>query len=207
MDDDFILEIPHVFSQEMCETIINKFENDNEFQIDGKLGGESDHFLNKNWKDSKELCVNRTPGWEQINQNIRVHFGNALVKYIEHVKNICRKAGIEKDGDLDFVCDHTFPPLVVQDHMIQKIPKDRHYRWHQDYQSNENRMFTSFIYLNTLGPDGGGRTDFVNGRSVEPIEGKMVIFPSTWTQIHTGRIVKADAKYILVTNVCRNYGI
>ena len=205
MEDDFILEIDNVLPPELCKTIIDKFENDDKFQIDGNLGGTSNLFVNKQWKDSKELCINQTPGWEQINQTIRPYFLSAISKYIEHVKNICRKVGIEEDGDLDFVCDHTFPPLIVQDHMIQKIPKDRHYRWHQDYEASEYRMFTTFIYLNTIGTNEGGKTDFVSGRSVQPIEGKMVIFPSTWTQIHTGRLVKADAKYILVTNVSRNW--
>jgi hypothetical protein len=59
------------------------------------------------------------------------------------------------------------------------------------------------VYLNTLETDEGGTTEFVNRRSIRPETGKMTIFPTTWPFIHTGRLIKADAKYILVMNIYR----
>ena len=202
--DKFILEIPNVFSPELCQNIINKFENDTANQMKGALedtGGIG--YLNEDWKSSTELNVSTSPGWETANTKINYYIKEAVGTYVEHIKGIMKDAAIDKDGDMDFVLDHSFFPLQNGNHCIQRIKKGKHYRWHQDYIPGENRVFTCFVYLNTLEPDEGGTTDFINGRSIRPEAGKMTIFPTTWPFIHTGRLIKADAKYILVTNIYR----
>jgi hypothetical protein len=202
--DKFILEIPNVFSSELCENIINKFENDTQNQVKGALeNGSGDRYINEEWKSSTELNVLTSPGWEIAKTKIQYYLKNAINTYVEHVKSILKDAGIDEDGDMDFVLDHSIFPLQFGDPCIQKIEKGKHYRWHQDAFPGEKRVFTSFVYLNTLQTDEGGTTEFVNGRSIRPEAGKMTIFPTTWPFIHTGRLIKADAKYILVTNIFR----
>jgi len=202
--DKFILEIPNVFSSELCENIINKFENDTQNQVKGTLeDGGGDRYINEEWKSSTELNVLTSPGWEIAKTKIQYYLKNAINTYVEHVKSILKDAGIDEDGDMDFVLDHSIFPLQFGAPCIQKIEKGKHYRWHQDYIPGEKRVFTSFVYLNTLETDEGGTTEFVNGRSIRPEAGKMTIFPTTWPFIHTGRLIKADAKYILVMNIYR----
>lgn len=202
--DKFILEIPNVFSPELCQNIINKFENDTTNHVKGALeGGDGKRYTNDDWKSSTELNVSTSPGWELADKKIRYYLKNAFTTYVEHIKGVLKDAEIDKDGDMDFVLDHTIFPLYFDTSSIQKINKDKHYRWHQDYIPGQTRVFTSFVYLNTLEPDEGGTTDFINGRSIRPEAGKMTIFPSAWPFIHTGRLIKADAKYIMVTNVYR----
>jgi len=202
--DKFILEIPNVFSSELCENIINKFENDTQNQVKGALGDDGgDRYINEEWKNSTELNVLTSPGWEIAKTKIQYYLKNAINTYIEHVKGILKDAGIDEDGDMDFVLDHSIFPLQLGPPSIQKIEKGKHYRWHQDYVPGEKQVFTSFVYLNTFETDEGGTTEFVNGRSIRPEAGKMTIFPTTWPFIHTGRLIKADAKYILVTNIYR----
>jgi hypothetical protein len=203
--DKFILEIPNVFSPELCQNIINKFENDAENKVKGALeGGDGKKYTNDDWKSSTELNVSTSPGWELADKKIRYYLKNAFNTYVEHIKSVLKDAEIDREGDMEFVLDHTIFPLYFDTSSIQKINKGKHYRWHQDYMPRQSRVFTSFVYLNTLEPDEGGTTDFINGRSIRPEAGKMTIFPSAWPFIHTGRLIKADAKYILVTNVYRN---
>jgi hypothetical protein len=203
--DKFILEIPNVFSSELCQNIINKFENDTTNHVKGVLQNSgNDCYMNEEWKSSTELNVSASPGWETADKKIKYYVKNAIETYVEHVKSILKDAEIDKDGDMDFVLDHTLFPLYFNNSTIQKIEKGKYYRWHQDYIPCQSRMFTCFVYLNTLEPDEGGTTDFVNGRSIRPEAGKMAIFPSAWPFIHTGRLIKADAKYILVTNIYRD---
>ena len=201
--DNFILEIPNVFSPELCKNIINKFENDTANHVKGALEDKGGNYVNEDWKSSTELNVSTSPGWEIANNKIKYYTKNAVETYLEHIRGIFKDAEIHKD-DTDFVLDHTLFPLHMGNSSIQKVNKGKHYRWHQDYMPGETRVFTSFVYLNTLEPDEGGTTDFINGKSIRPEAGKMTIFPSAWPFIHTGRLIKADAKYILVTNIYRN---
>jgi hypothetical protein len=201
--DNFILEIPNVFSPELCKNIINKFENDTANHVKGALEDKGGNYVNEDWKSSTELNVSTSPGWEIANNKIKYYVKNAVETYLEHIRGIFKDAEIDKD-DMDFVLDHTLFPLHMGNSSIQKVNKGKHYRWHQDYMPGETRVFTSFVYLNTLEPDEGGTTDFINGKSIRPEAGKMTIFPSAWPFIHTGRLIKADAKYILVTNIYRN---
>lgn len=201
--DKFILEIPNVFSPKLCENIIKKFENDHTNHVKGTLQDSNGNYVNEDWKSSTELNVAMSPGWETADSKIKYHITKAINIYLEHVKGILKDANVDGDGDMDFVLDHTIFPLEIPNSSIQKITRNKHYRWHQDYMPGEKRVFTSFVYLNTLEPHEGGTTDFINGRSIRPEAGKMTIFPSAWPFIHTGRLIKADAKYILVTNIYR----
>ena len=201
--DNFILEIPNVFSPELCKNIINKFENDTANHVKGALEDKGGNYVNEDWKSSTELNVSTSPGWEIANNKIKYYIKNAVETYLEHIRGIFKDAEIHKD-DTDFVLDHTLFPLHMGNSSIQKVNNGKHYRWHQDYMPGETRVFTSFVYLNTLEPDEGGTTDFINGKSIRPEAGKMTIFPSAWPFIHTGRLIKADAKYIFVTNIYRN---
>ena len=41
----------------------------------------------------------------------------------------------------------------------------------------------------------GGETEFKNGISIKPTEGKIVIFPASWTNIHRSKKTISNAKY------------
>lgn len=201
--DNFVYEIDNVLPPGLCVNIIDKFELDNCNKISGKLGSLIFSRVDKFSKDSVELSIPISPGWEKAHEKIKLYFYKALDKYMDHIKKILKSAGIEEDGDLDFFMDSTFNQSHPIDFNIQKITKNKRYRWHQDTEYHTKRLFTAIIYLNTLGPDDGGKTKFVNGREIEPVAGKMVIFPATWDCAHCGQLVKSDTKYIISVNVCR----
>jgi hypothetical protein len=63
-----------------------------------------------------------------------------------------------------------------------------------------SRLFSCLIYLNTLEDNQGGCTEFMCGKKVRPEQGKLLIFPSTWTYVHRGAEVKnGGVKYTLGT--------
>lgn len=201
--DNFVYEIDNVLSPNLCINIIDKFELDDCNKVSGKLGSLNFSRIDTFSKDSVEISIPTSPGWEKAHEKIKHHFYKALDKYMDHIKKILKSAGVEEDGDLDFFMDSTFTQSHPIDFNIQKITKNKRYRWHQDTEYHTKRLFTAIIYLNTLGPDDGGKTRFVNGREIEPVAGKMVIFPATWDCAHCGQLVKSDTKYIISVNVCR----
>ena len=201
--DNFLLEIPNALPAELCENLIKKFDANPEQQVTGALQDKTGNYVNEDLKASTELNIRTTPDWEVANDKVSYHILESIKKYLDHVKGILEDAKVDEDGDLEFVMKHSLFPITIGNPCIQCIEKGNHYRWHQDYLNSEPRLMTTFVYLNTLEPDEGGTTDFINGRSIRPEVGKMTIFPCTWPFIHTGRVVKADKKYILVTNIYR----
>jgi hypothetical protein len=57
-------------------------------------------------------------------------------------------------------------------------------------------------YLNDV-PGPGGETEFpLQGVSVRPEEGKLVLFPPFWTHVHRGVTLQQGVKYIATTWIC-----
>jgi hypothetical protein len=52
------------------------------------------------------------------------------------------------------------------------------------------------VYLNTV--NDGGHTEFYYQNHFEdPVQGKLVIWPSDWTHLHRGIVSETETKYIL----------
>lgn len=203
MLDDFIYVIDDVVPPELCAKIIEKFENDQTHHVSGQLGESHQSFENKSYKDSTELCISSTPGWEKADIKVRYYILKAIDKYLEHLRSLFENSVIKRDDDVDFVWRYNFTDLELSMPTIQRICKGRRYNWHNDTDYAQRRVFTTLLYLNTLEPHEGGTTDFINGVSVRPVAGKLVIFPAVWPYFHTGRLIHADLKYLIVTNVFR----
>jgi hypothetical protein len=105
-----------------------------------------------------------------------------------------------------------FTPLLgdISDkgYQIQETRPSQFYDWHDDmmvhWNESKERTLTFIWYLNDIYD--GGCTEFMNGFSVPPRAGRMVIFPSTWTYMHRGaRLLGKNNKYICTGWVCRYY--
>jgi|TARA_B110000114_G_scaffold18551_1_gene17837 hypothetical protein len=204
MDSHFVYEIKDNLPKNICDAIIKKFESDKDNHVIGKLGGgdPSDTYVNKNWKDSTELNL-KMSHWEKALGKLEFFLKRGMDEYMKEVyKYIGKQCGAE---DNDFAMHYSLGTNYITDICsIQRIKKDRHYRWHHDYMPEQpTRTLTFMWYLNTLEPDEGGNTGFIHGRRVRPEAGKLIIFPSTWTCLHTGELIKADAKYLIVGGIHR----
>ena len=62
--------------------------------------------------------------------------------------------------------------------------------------AHSERLLVWMVYLNTL--DDGGETEFYYQKHFEePVQGKLVIWPSDWTYLHRGIVSETETKYIL----------
>lgn len=68
-----------------------------------------------------------------------------------------------------------------------------------DYNS-ARRFLVCFLYLNDIPEGNGGETSFPKlDLKIQPIAGRLLIFPPTWQYRHAGLPVKSGRKYILGT--------
>jgi len=80
------------------------------------------------------------------------------------------------------------------------------YRQHVDSMPahwSSNRVLGCIVYLNTV--EVGGETEFpMHGTSVQPVAGRIVLFPATFTHPHAGRPALSGDKWIISTFVCNS---
>jgi hypothetical protein len=180
---DFILEIPGNLSGEMCKKIIEKFDGD-----DRKYKGvTADMNPDSRFKRSVDLAISSIDDWKDIDTYLCTQLRDGVVKYREHIHGKVGKPSWE-----DYKIEDT-------GYQIQKTVKGEYYSWHSDEMMSHKRLFTFLWYLNTLDPiiDGGGTAfhpSIAGGKIVKPEEGKLILFPATWTYIHMGLPLITDEK-------------
>lgn len=203
MDHDGIYTIPNNLPSKLCEAIIRKFENEPQYHIEGKLGtGHNIQKVDKSIKDSTEIDIFNTPGWEKAGEKLIRFLDQGLDEYLQKYKEMLRSNLDEEDVEL--VYRRTLLPFDIRSPNIQRVTKGKKYRWHHDGGMRDTKVLTYMWYLNTIKPEDGGATEFIGGKSVQPEAGKLLIFPATWMNLHTGRLVKCDAKYTCVGNIHRD---
>jgi hypothetical protein len=187
---DFILEIKNNLSPEMCNEIIEKFEKDKT-----KAPGITWAGLSTENKISTDLHINpsKNSDWCNVDQYLYERLSEGLIKYREHIKKHLDKKAINISAT-----GGVFKIMNENGYQIQRTCKNGFYVWHNDSFQQHERTLTFLWYLNSLDPDvDGGTTDFECGRRIVPEQGKLIIFPATWTYIHRGAPVISDnTKYV-----------
>ena len=65
-----------------------------------------------------------------------------------------------------------------------------------NFEKKTYRVLTYLFYLNDV--DEGGETEFYGGDiKIKPKQGKMILFPSSWTYPHSGKMPVSSNKYII----------
>jgi hypothetical protein len=199
MDDHLILEVENVLSTKLCEEIIDLFEKDPN-KVQSVIYNPINHseIIDLKRRDSLELYLSNIDGWSHIDKKLSSYLTDCLSIY----KNeLCKK--IEKVGeDPDFLGPIMLRGYNLQDngYVINRINKNSEYRWHHDDFYN-NKVLRCIWYLNDMCESDGGRTEFLNGRTIKPKAGKVVIFPTTWIHAHCGTKVLNNYKYIITTDI------
>lgn len=189
---------------ELCEEIIKSFDDHSELQHEGHIGyGKDGTVVDKTAKDSTEIDLMHQP-------KLR-HFADTLLEIIhEKLDNVFVDIGNHlrcdvglSEEDLEFVMHYTFgPSIAIYSLAVQKIKAGTEYRWHQDSVPMDVR-WNILLYLNTI--EEGGKTIFANGLEIQPKQGTLVFFPSTWTNFHKGEYIKGDTdKYIIAGQIFRS---
>jgi Rps23 Pro-64 3,4-dihydroxylase Tpa1-like proline 4-hydroxylase len=179
--DKFIFEFENIIPGDICKEIIQKFDSD-----DRKKPGEMSRGVDKSVKDSIDIYSYFYEDWHPLCKNIIQYVVHGMHYYIDHLN----RNGLNKNNVVSQIMEGTniyFP-------QIQKTSEGGFYDWHMD--SRDDRMLTYICYLNDVEEGSGGTTDFCNGRSIIPREGKFLIFPSSWSFVHSGIKLKKGFKYI-----------
>jgi hypothetical protein len=191
MDGNFIFEMENFIPKELCDDIIQMFENEprKEQSLIGDGTGlvldleqrNSIHILLRDMKDCNHI-VNEL--YSRLNDALNVYkreFCNYFKRYNENPKFI----------------NHTLfshRPFEISDFDVQRVTPESHQRWHSD--EGTNYAHTCIIYLNDLDMKDGGATEFVCGRKVQPKAGKLLLFPAVWSNVHRGSFVHKH-KYMI----------
>lgn len=190
-----IYEIPNFLSTDECEEIIKRF-NEDTTKTPGLIYNKDRQIYDSKRKNSENVIVTEENEiWGDVVKYIRS-------KFFEHVgENIMNTFSeqFRKLGDDPKIIRHIWfgentllcaaPVLTIS----RTIPNSE-YSWHPDIHGG---YFTCMIYLNTINPEDGGATEFLNGRKVQPEVGKMLLFPANWSTPHRGMFTK-KSKYLVV---------
>lgn len=82
--------------------------------------------------------------------------------------------------------------------MLEYLTEDGFYLPHLDYGPDHPRAISAILYLNDV--EEGGETYFDRfDTSIQPMAGRLILFPSNMPYSHEARTPKSGNKYILVT--------
>lgn len=184
MTDPFIFELKGALDPAFCQAVIEKFERDAD-----KGSGQSANG-NTGIKKSTDLHISAK----------RHEWGVEDAAFFESLK-----VGLRA---YSHALTQRFPDTPVSiysglDHMvsdsgyqIQRTEPGEYFHWHGDnlFEGGTTRVLAYIWYLNDVAE--GGETEFINGTKLSPEQGKLILFPTTWTYVHRGVTPVSNTKYI-----------
>ena len=188
---DYIVTYDNTLKSSFCRSVCRRMELDER----KKLGVFSDGKSDENVKTSHDLNISLLDDWKQEDETLY----ESLSMYLEtYMDTVSEKTGINQDllSGRPYKWSQTGDHLCDTGYQIKMYKPDGFYKWHHDYEIiPAGARALSFIwYLNE--DFKGGETEFMDGTIIRPIEGRMVIFPSTWMYVHRGCKVIEGNKYI-----------
>ena len=164
-----------VLPEYQCNALIEKFEVNKDQHVSTDLNGHR-HFT--------EININQHKDWETISMFLY----QTLKPYVERYKKDCdikEKQWPEKYG-------------WEQIRFKRYLPNDKdEFKEHVDVgdYNSARRFLVFFLYLNN---NFDGRTSFSEyDMQVYPQAGRLLMFPPTWTYLHTGHKAIEQPKYII----------
>ena len=188
---NFIYENNNSISPELCKEIICLFEK-TQNKYDGlTLGG-----VNKKVKDTKDYIIDKShESWSEIHSFLESELSYNFSKYFEFIQETNKS--INNIKNYEILSRH----IEASNFMVQRYTQNEgkytyHNDFHIDLEKKSYRVLTYLFYLNDV--DEGGETEFYGGDiKITPKQGKMILFPSSWTYPHCGKMPISSNKYII----------
>lgn len=194
--ETFIYENNFSLCPDICDDIINNYEEQEFGKYEGVTGGG----LQKNIKNTIDFMIPKNnQKWKKINDLLSRELAKNIKEYVNNLNSYFINCNNNEDSNDKFNIIQSDTLQIKDEFMIQKyfVNKGR-YIYHNDF-SLENKSFrvmTYIWYLNDV--DDGGETDFFNGTiKIKPKKGKLILFPASWTFPHCGKKPKSSNKYII----------
>lgn len=205
MDANLFYEKDNVIPESLCNEIIRLFEEDDNKE-DGKvdIANDTPDIILKNLKQSIELGItNGGNKWLEIDKLLQNIIEENEIEYIDSIGKNLKSRGMDNVVQ-GMIFESVFNEMYDIGYTISRIDKGMRYEWHEDSGGiSSGSLFGCIIYLNTLHDHEGGMTEFINGKTVQPKVGKILFFPTTWSNFHRGCEVKGRSKYIITTTIRR----
>lgn len=189
MSEDYFYIKDGFLEPEFCNSLIDKYRWSS-LKTRGRLEDGTGTF-NENIKKNTCITIHQhTPvEWIEIWSIINDKIADVAKEY--HKTLLDRNVG--RDGRINDV----FSTVWRGSFKIEQYGKGDFYRWHHDMMDVNNRIFKYIIYLNDMEDDAGGTTDFYNGKSIKPEQGKLIVFPVSWTSLYREKKVEKGYKYVI----------
>jgi hypothetical protein len=186
MKANFIYENNFALCPELCEEIITLFESSPDKCEGTTMGG-----IQKNVKDTTDLKISKCKLWKDIYECLE----NELMHNIQnYMSSINEKYAYDTNKIID--CKFDITPFMIQRYIQNEGKYIYHNDFTIDYSKKKYRVLTYLFYLNDVLE--GGETEFFGGEvNIIPMCGKLILFPSSWTFPHCGKMPISSNKYII----------
>jgi hypothetical protein len=182
-------------SKETCINIINQFESEDQRSPGHVRGG-----VRPDVKHTTDYTIDRNSDkWSDTLTMLKNELYYNIDKYIERSNSV--EDYLSKNNHTTIPNFEVFKmtDLICKTYMVQKYNKGAgRYIYHHDFRVDPNmthRVLTFLWYLNDV--EIGGETVFEGAYAVRPQAGKLILFPSSWTYIHCGKMPISSDKYII----------
>ena len=180
----FIYEVAQALPADVCREAIRRFEARTDQQVAGRIGAAAAEAPQV--KRSTDLRISGREDWSDIDRILSQQLVATFNAFA---------------SEFPFFAANAFKDVGYN---LQRTLPGEYYHWHVDAGPGEfsQRQLVAIWYLNDVaGP--GGETEFpLQGVSVRPEEGKLVLFPPFWTHVHRGVTLQQGVKYIATTWIC-----
>ena len=184
---DFIGTFDGFIPKEICESLINIFEKEQQYQKNtfNRKQGEG---ASSKIKNDVSMLLSR----DSTGENYEL-----LVKLLASFRE-CLNIYINETDYLDYT---GIKELHFTLNKIQKtVPSGGYHIWHveRDYSRICGRALVYTIYLNDISE--GGETEFLFQKTrVAPKQGRVCIFPAQFPYVHRGNPPLKENKYIVTS--------
>ena len=177
-----IEEYPGAVSQDLCEQIIARFEQDPHLTASAVVG-EGGIKANDVRSGTMLKLDPAIEEWNALFMAVVPALRSTMDSYM--VKYPGLNAVVEWEG-----LDCTIP-------QIERVDPGQGFNWHYDLtQNTDPRVLAGLLYLRTITE--GGYTEFAHqDQKIQPEAGKIVLFPPFWTHIHRGVTPARVSKYVM----------
>jgi hypothetical protein len=218
---NFIVEFKNALSPQLCQSIINKFENDQH-----KQPGRTGNGVDKTKKNSMDLTINNLPGWEKEQNELSQTILRALIQYTKHhpmmltgalstsVKDpVSGKLTTLDHSHIASMGDEQVGQLATRLYEldilnIQKYEQNTggYPHWHSEHfphptdrsQRSLRRSLLVLFYLNEVS-EGGENEFFYQQAKIKPETGSLVLAPCDFTHTHRGLPPLSNKKYVVAS--------
>ena len=183
---DFFGIYDNALSEDFCQKVIKKFEEDQR-KDRGRLGGwEKNDGINTKVKDTTELVLDNTkidwkPEFDVVVASLKEH----LATYVEPFKQAINV------------------PIAPELFKVTRYDIGGKFTMHSDNiggSTEVTRIITAIWYLNDV--EEGGETDYPwQNQLIKPQQGRLLLCPVGWPFIHQGRPPVSGSKYIIITQL------